>query len=414
VSPWLVVAARNLVRNRRRSLYTMLAVGLAFAAVNVFGGFTHYVFEALRDSHIYAQARGHLSLFARSPAAAASADPALIEPQVLERAQDLLSAMAQVRVVSPVLQVQGLVSNGRLSTVFVGQGHTPSLVQRIRESSTGMSRRIRLFEGRPLQDSRADGVGIGPGVARLLGLEVGAGLVVVAPTLAGQINAVDAEVFQIIATPAEFLDDKLLSVPLELARSLYDTPGGDRLDVLLREGADLESTRRQVEARLAAEGLPLVARGWRELAPFYVKVERMFQIIFGFIFVIVLVIVVMSVINTVSTAVLERTREIGTLRALGVRRRGVVGLFALESALLGLGGGVLGIALQLASVGLVVWLEPSWVPPQMSQAVPLEVHLVPGYMALTFLTLVALSFLAAVLPARRVAGRNIVGALGHA
>ena len=42
---WTKVAFRNLARNRRRSLLTICAVGLGYAAVNVFGGFTVYMFD---------------------------------------------------------------------------------------------------------------------------------------------------------------------------------------------------------------------------------------------------------------------------------------------------------------------------------------------------------------------------------
>ena len=60
---WLRIAARNLFINARRSLFTILAIGLGYAAVNVFGGFTEYMFTGLEDSHIYAQGNGHLTIF---------------------------------------------------------------------------------------------------------------------------------------------------------------------------------------------------------------------------------------------------------------------------------------------------------------------------------------------------------------
>ena len=64
----------------------------------------------------------------------------------------------------------------------------------------------------------------------------------------------------------------------------------------------------------------------------------MFDMIFFFIFTIVLVIVVMSVVNTMSMTVMERTREIGTMRALGFKRAGVKLLFSIEGMLLGFSG----------------------------------------------------------------------------
>ena len=60
---WLTLATRNLLRNGRRSLFTIAAIGLGFLAVNVLGGFTAYIFTSLQDSYIYAEANGHLSIF---------------------------------------------------------------------------------------------------------------------------------------------------------------------------------------------------------------------------------------------------------------------------------------------------------------------------------------------------------------
>ncbi|MFN8422699.1 MAG: FtsX-like permease family protein [Anaerolineae bacterium] len=64
-----------------------------------------------------------------------------------------------------------------------------------------------------------------------------------------------------------------------------------------------------------------------------------------------------GVVDTILMSVLERTREIGVLRAVGWRRRRVVGRIALESLLLGAVGGVIGTAL-----GVCLMLMMSFVP----------------------------------------------------
>ncbi|MGH8056339.1 MAG: ABC transporter permease [Candidatus Entotheonellia bacterium] len=122
----------------------------------------------------------------------------------------------------------------------------------------------------------------------------------------------------------------------------------------------------------------------------------------------------MSVINTISMAVMERIKEIGTLRALGVKRKGIVWLFAIESAMLGVFGSMVGFGLTLLSWWIVRALQPTWTPPIITQRLPLEIYLVPGYLILSLLLLVVLSVAAASLPAHRAAYQRIVDALGHA
>ena len=110
---------------------------------------------------------------------------------------------------------------------------------------------------------------------------------------------------------------------------------------------------------------------WNELSLFYSKVKGMFDMMFLFIFCIVLVIVVMSTVNTMGMAVLERTREIGTLRALGLKRRGVSMLFALEGGLLGLLGSLLGVVLHVVVWAVIRASRPTYTPPGISTPVPL-------------------------------------------
>ena len=89
-------------------------------------------------------------------------------------------------------------------------------------------------------------------------------------------------------------------------------------------------------------------RDFAELAPFYVQVVAMFGAIFLFIALIMGVIVLFAVVNTMTMNVMERTNEIGTIRAMGVRRRGIRRLFILEGALIGAIGATVGAILALA------------------------------------------------------------------
>jgi putative ABC transport system permease protein len=132
-----------------------------------------------------------------------------------------------------------------------------------------------------------------------------------------------------------------------------------------------------------------------------------------FIFCIVLVIVVMSTVNTMGMAVLERTREIGTLRALGLKRRGVSVLFAMEGGLLGAFGSLIGIVLHTIVWAVIKTLSPTYTPPGVSTPVPLVVGYVPKTLVVLMCCLIVLSLIAAIIPAKRAARQNIVNALGH-
>ncbi len=412
---WLKLALRNLFRNRRRSLFTILAIGLGFAAVNTLGGFTAYIFTSLKDSYIYAQGNGHLSIFKAGFLQEGKLDPTryLIDEDEMALIHDVLARHPEILVTAPQLHISGLLSNGKVSTIFLAAGRVPSAVSKINRHARGLVGKIQLFDGKPLEDDVMRGVGLSRGLAEQLKLGLDSDAVAMAPTVSGQINALDAQVFQLFDSPVEALEDKLMSVSLKFAQSLYDTGSVDRVTVLLESDELTETTRTRLAEELAAEGLNLEVKTWNELSTFYTKVKQMFDVIFLFTFLIVFTIVVMSVINTVSMAIMERTREIGTLRALGVKRRGIVGLFAAESMLLGTLGSLLGMVLTVITWSGVALLKPTWIPPQITRRVPLEVYLVPDYMLYSVLLLIVLSLVAASLPARAAARMQIVGALGH-
>ena len=412
---WIKLAVRNLFRNGRRSLFTILAIALGFVAVNVLGGFTAYIFKNLQEGYIYGEGNGHMTVFKAGFLDKGKLDPTRYLLGGAEQAAiaGVLARHPEVLVATPQLQISGLLSNGQVSTVFLASGRVPSDVAAIgRMAHDG--RGVRLYDGQPLSDANSHGIGVSHGLAKVLALRLGATAVAMAPTVSGQVNALDAQLEQFVDAPIEALEDKLAVVPLRFAQDLYDTEGVDRITLVLGRGATAEGLRPLLAQEFGKAGLDLDLRTWTELSPFYTKAKKMFDVIFVVSFVIVFTIVVMSVVNTFTMAVLERTREIGTLRALGMKRRGIVGLFSLESVVLGGLGALAGIGLTLLVVGLVGWLQPTWIPPQMARRVPLQIHLVPAYWLFSTLLLVVLSMLSAILPARKAARMPIIHALGYA
>ncbi len=381
----------------------------------MFGGFTEYIFQSLEDSSIYAQSNGHLTVFKKGFLTHGKLDPLkyTLTREESQKIREVCQGQPEVLVVTPQLHFTGLISNGQASTIFLGVGRIPSDLYSIQKRATGMIGRLKLHDGRSLQDDIPYGVGLSVGLARKLKLELDSDAIAMSPTVEGQINALDMKVFNTFHSPLEELDDKLVQVPLEFAQSLYDTSSVDRITILLNSNAYTEKLRNTLGRLLGEIGLEVEVMVWQDLSPFYIKVKNMFDVIFIFLFIIVFVIIVMSVINTIGMSIMERTREIGTLRALGLKRRGVIKLFTIESTVLGVVGSFLGVFLTWVSWAFVKLIEPTWIPPNIPRRIPLEVFLVPRYMLMSFVFLMVLSVVSALLPTRKAAHRGIVDALGH-
>jgi putative ABC transport system permease protein len=233
-------------------------------------------------------------------------------------------------------------------------------------------------------------------------------------TLSGQANAADITLGKSFNTGNAGSNDKFAFASLSLAQSLLDAEGrADRLTVLLDNVEQTEPMRDVLLKRLSAAGYDVEIKTWQELSDFYTQVHGMFDMIFGFIFSIVITVVIMSVANSMGMTVIERTREIGTLRAIGLKRSGVIRLFTLESMLLTLIGCVTGLLIALGVRWGINVANISYTPPNSASAVPLLVDMDTGRIFFTFIMMGVVGTLAAYMPARRAAKKDIIDALGH-
>jgi putative ABC transport system permease protein len=411
---WFTISLRNIVKNGRRSLMTILAIALGFAAINLFQGYVHSTYQGLSNAAIHGEGLGHLTIFKKGFLEQGKLHPEKYQfsRDEAEKIAGLVRQRQDVELVTQRLSVSGIISNGKNSTIFISEGLVPDEDVLIR----GDLSRYTSFTGQYLSDKERSGVVVGRDLAMALGLKPGSDAVILSNTYTGMANALDAKVLGVYNTGNTATNDKMVLLHFRHAQDLMDYQGAERLVVLLKNGGDgraAASATGEIRAMLADAGFGVELRTWSELSVFYNQVKNLFDMIFLFLFSIVLVIVVMSVVNTMSMSVMERTREIGTMRALGLKRYGVKFLFATEGALLGLLGSAAGAVIFFAIYAAITAAHPTYIPPGSSNPVPLRVDLVWPALARSVFFLALLSLAAAFVPAQRSARMAIVDALGH-
>jgi putative ABC transport system permease protein len=413
------LALRGLARNRRRSLVTLLAIAFGFAAIALFAGYTHNVYDGLARQSIHGELLGHLTISRRGMSTEGKLDPEryLLTGADVARITALLRDEPQVTLVAPRLGISGLASNGRASTIFIAEGLSPEAMAKLQENVlTAEEERSGMYADiiKKLDPAHSEAVLFSQGLAEMLHLNKGDTSALLSNTLTGQANALDVTVGGLFNTGNAGSNDKFIFMPLSLAQSLYDVQGGaDRLTVLLADASQTEVMRDRLQDKLKVSGFDVEIKTWQELSDFYNQVHDMFDMIFGFIFSIVLTVVVMSVANSMGMTVVERTREIGTLRAIGLKQAGVVRLFTAEALLITLIGCLVGIALTFGVRYGINVAHISYTPPNSASSVPLLVDVDAGRTIFTALMMLTVGTLAAWLPARRAAKQPIIDALGH-
>jgi putative ABC transport system permease protein len=408
---WIKLAIRNILRNKRRSLVTLLAIGVGFAAISLFYGYVNNMYDGLRFSAIRGEGLGNLTINKAGWQEKGKLEPEkyMFSKAETEKIVKLVEEENGVVLATPQIQVTGIVSNGVTSTIFIAQGVVPRDDMTIK----GAWAAFRPVKGEGLNDKKPYGVEVAQDLARYLNLTAGKDGVVMTTTLGGQMNAMDMQAMGVYDSGSDATNDKYMRFTFDFAQSLLDTKMAERIVVLLDNWQKTGEMRSLLLAKLSKAGIACEIKTWNELSLFYSKVRGMMDMMFLFIFCIVLVIVVMSTVNTMGMAVLERTREIGTLRALGLKRRGVSTLFAMEGGLLGVFGSLIGVVLHTCVWTIIKTVSPTYTPPGISTPVPLIVNFVPEALLVLMCCLTVLSLMAAIVPARRGARQNIVNALGH-
>lgn len=400
---WLMFAWKNVMRNRRRSSTAMLITALGTAAVLASGGFALFTYESLEE--MTARDSGHVVV---AHARGFEGDEDIPLQHGLAEAPALAARFAElpgVRAVAPRVQFSGLISNGDKSSVFVGSGVVPEIDFRLRGPQ------MNFIAGQPPGGSApAPEVVIGNELARLMKAKVGSSLTLLATTTEGNLNALDVIVSGIASVGVPDVDRRLVLAELASVQKLLLSDKVGTLSIYLKETADTEA----IAARVREMQPELAVKTWRDLAVFYQAVRALYNRIFGILGVIMICIVLFAMSNTLGMAVVERTREIGTLRAIGTLPAEIVRNFVLEGMLIGGAGAVAGMLLAaVATVFLLFAGIDMPPPPGRSTGYPLLLSFSPLLYGAVTLIVIVLAAGAAWLVSSRAARKPVTEALAH-
>src|SRR5205085_10592985 len=227
-----------------------------------------------------------------------------------------------------------LVSNGEKSETFLATAVEPDKDRQMDGQ--------RITAGSDLPANESDAVILGRGLAASMHAKPGDYLTLMSTTTTGSLNAIDVRVAGIFMSGIKEYDDRAIKMPLAGAQQLLQTSKVERLLVMLNDTDDPDAVRTDLTALFAKNHWALEMKDWSQLATFYHQVVALYNGIFGFIGVVVFAIVIFSVANTIVMSIFERTREIGTMMAIGTTRSSIWRMFLAEGLMIGVIGGVAG------------------------------------------------------------------------
>jgi putative ABC transport system permease protein len=398
---WLF-ALRNVFRQRARSAGTLAAISLGVAGLILAGGFVQDVFIQLGEAVIHSQS-GHIQLAKQGYREGRTRTPESFLIDKPEALKEKVKNEPGVEMVLARLGFSGVINNGKRDLGIVGEGVEPA-------GEAKLGTYLRYIEGRALADTDNDGIVIGQGVARSLGLKAGDRVNLVISLAQGAVNTLDFEVVGVFQSFSKDFDARAVRIPLSAARVLMDNNSAHLLVVLLDKTESTDQVAAALRGNFLQQGFELAT--WRELSDFYDKTIQLYDRQFGVLRLIILLMVLLSVANSVNMTLFERTREFGTLLALGDRSRSVFRLIMTESVLLGLFGALLGMSLgSIAALTISAIGIPMPPPPNANIGYTAYIRLVPLDVVTAGGIGLAATCLAAVFPARRVSRMPVVDAL---
>lgn len=294
----------------------------------------------------------------------------------------MVNAIKQIRGVESVsgrLGFYALLSDGEVSVSVHGIGldlkEEPLLVKN-----------LPIAEGRGLDELSDREIIIGIGLNKAVHAKPGDRLSLITSTLDGTVNGMDVTVKGIFVVGTTEVDDYVIFMPLPAAKKLLDADSSEKLVIHLDKEDDHIRISEAVAAAIRPFGLQL--KGWRELAELFTRVEIFFNQQRVIFLLILGAIILLGIANTVSMTIVERTPEIGTLRALGFEKRDLLGIFLLESIFLGLIGIAVSVPLSAALIVGITAQEIQILLPATSTAFPLALRFTQhGYFQGTMIAL---------------------------
>lgn len=210
----------------------------------------------------------------------------------------------------------------------------------------------------------------------------------------------------------EQMVDNIVFISLDLFRDITGVrAGASSANVKILPGADINLVAKQIKYQLSKQE---VVRDFSVLTP--EKADRLVgnvlsivEIVLVAIALISLVVGAVGIMNTMYTSVLERTKQIGIMKALGASRDGILSLFLIESGTIGLIGGVLGIIFGIASAYFISVVAANFGVRGLFSFAALDFS---GFLAILMITFVT-GVVAGVLPARQAAKMEPAEALRY-
>ena len=404
---------KNLTRNKRRNAITILVIAFAFFIYlfldSVMVGMEEIAFDNIKDFETgdiqiaypeYWEDREKLPL-----------ENLIYLNQEIE--DSIKNGNGQLDV-SPELRFKANLNNGIDETEVIGLGILPEKYNAV------YSTQEYLIDGSGFSLGESKAV-IGKKLAELMDLKVNDYITLLVRTKEETFNTIDLEIGGLINTPDPLINNGIVFVPLDIARKALNVENGvSMMTIKTIKGKNIDPIIEEINQNFQKKNLSIKAYSWRESAKTVIAVGAAQDAETAIVLTVILMIGMIGIINNVILSALERTREIGMMKALGMREWEIVSVFMVEATGIGILGGLAGCLLGAVGVWWIVEIgyDLSYIGGDMSlYGIPVidkiyGVWNLPSFVFIFFLGLIFALF-SSMIPAYWAAHKDPVKAIYH-
>lgn len=291
----------------------------------------------------------------------------------------------------------GLIASPRLTVGGLAVGIDPA-------AETAVTRLgDRLIEGELFAADRKHPVVIGSRLADRLQVSLNSKIVLTLPDTEGEMVSTALRITGIFQERSAAKSAAKIYLPAEdLAALLGVGTARHELAIYLNNPDDVPALEQELQAAHPED----LVRSWKKISPELRMIAESYDAYVLVIIGIILLALLFGIVNSMLMAVLERTRELGVLMAVGLTRRKVFAMILLETLMIGTVGGPLGLLIAWATITMTArtGVDLSMYGDGL-EAYGFSTHIYPQLPAETYFTILAMvigaAFLAAIFPAYR-------------
>ena len=403
---------KNLTRQKRRNVITIMVIAFAFFGYlfmdSIMGGM-----EEMSFSNIKNYDTGNIQVM--HPEYWEDREKLPLENLIYlnQDTIDSIKNMDGVMGVSPELRFQASLNNGIDETVVLGLGISPEQYSEVFDTHN------YITEGAMFAPGESKAV-IGVKLAELMDLKVNDYITLLVRTKEDTFNTIDVEIAGLLNSPNPMINNGIVFVPIDIAQQALNIGNGVSLFALKTASGNEDKITKALMNIFKEKNLDLKAYSWRESAASVIALSAAKKGGAGTILSVVLLIGMIGIINNVILSALERTGEIGMMKALGMREWEIVFVFMVEATGIGILGGLAGCLIGFAGISYMAkyGFDLSYIGGDMSQfGIPILDKIygtwnIPAFSFL-FILSVMVALLSSIIPAYWAAHKDPVKAIYH-